>query len=311
MPNPFSILRLLRNRELLLSLSVVLGLLAGRPAQWTEPLILPVLGLVMTFATLLISGTDLRPARSLLLPGLAGIGINYGLLSGAILAVAFLLVRDPDLRTGFVILASVPPGVAVIPFTDFLGGNRSYALLGSLACYLAGLALMPLIAFVFLGSGLLQPLTLLSVAAQLILAPLVLSRLLIRFGLRPALSRIKGAVTNWGFFVVTYTIVGLNRDLILQDPVGLLPVAGVALITIWALGPLIRWTALRLGAGSGTAAALMFLGTIKNYGIAGGVSLALLGTEAALPATVSVVFMIGFMVLQGILQHGRRPAERS
>jgi BASS family bile acid:Na+ symporter len=41
---------------------------------------------------------------------------------------------------------------------------------------------------------------------------------------------------------------------------------------------------------------LVLLGTLKNYGIAGGIALALFSREAAMPSTISAVVMILYIV---------------
>jgi len=45
--------------------------------------------------------------------------------------------------------------VAIIPFTDLLGGNATFSLIGSAGAYLAALAIMPAMARIFLGGGVL------------------------------------------------------------------------------------------------------------------------------------------------------------
>ena len=136
-------------REFILILALVLGLAASELTRYTEPLVLPVLGVVMTLSIMMISGQELRSIQKLIAPLLWGMVMNYLVLSGVILSTSALIIRDPDFWTGFVILASVPPAVAVIPFTDFLGGNLSYALIGTMGAYLAGLILMPVVAGIF------------------------------------------------------------------------------------------------------------------------------------------------------------------
>jgi BASS family bile acid:Na+ symporter len=44
----------------------------------------------------------------------------------------------------------------------------------------------------------------------------------------------------------------------------------------------------------------VLLGTLKNYGLAGGISLAFFGNDSALPAAVSTVFMIIYVIWLGI-----------
>ena len=45
-----------------------------------------------------------------------------------------------------------------------------------------------------------------------------------------------------------------------------------------------------------TLTSLVLLGTLKNYGIAGGLALTLFSRKTALPATVSSVFMIVYII---------------
>ncbi len=278
-------------------LALVLGVVEGKTSRYTAPLVLPLLGIVMTLSTLLISGRELRSLRTLMAPALWGIVMNYVILSGATLVTAALIIRDQDLWTGFVILAAVPPAVAVIPFTDFLRGDRSYALIGTAGAYLAGLFFMPGIAVVFLGSAVVQPTRLVSIIISLIVAPFLVSRLLLWLKWDRRIQPLKGPITNWCFFVVTYTIVGSNRPIILGNPLGLVPVLVVAVFTIICLGLIVEYSARFMRVNAGTWRALMFLGTLKNYGLAGGVSLTLFGTETALPATMSVVVMVIYVVL--------------
>jgi bile acid:Na+ symporter, BASS family len=40
----------------------------------------------------------------------------------------------------------------------------------------------------------------------------------------------------------------------------------------------------------------VLLGTLKNYGLAGGLALSFFDTKTALPSTVSVVFMIIYII---------------
>jgi BASS family bile acid:Na+ symporter len=45
---------------------------------------------------------------------------------------------------------------------------------------------------------------------------------------------------------------------------------------------------------------LVLLGTIKNYGLAAGIALALFGEQTALPATVSSIFMFVYVIWLGL-----------
>jgi len=287
---------LLRNRNFVLVLSLVIGLIWGKGARWTEPITLPALAIVMTLSTMSVSGNTFPSFRNLLLPAIVGIIMSYFVLGFALLGLNAFLISDEALRLGFILIAAVPPAVAVIPFTYFLKGDETLSLIGTAGAYLGALILMPFIAFLFIGSGFIDPMKLVMIMLELILLPLIASRLLLRIGMASRLDPIKGAITNWSFFLLTYTIVGLNRDLLLSQPLTLLPVILIALASTFLLGWAIEKMGIVLHIPLKVLTSLVLLGTLKNYGLAGGLALALFSKKTSVPATVSTVFMIVYII---------------
>jgi len=298
---------LLRDRNFIMISALVLGLVWPKAARWTEALILPALALVMTLSPVGISGGLFHDPRTLVGPALAGIAMNYLCLGGFLLGLNMLLIHDEAVWEGFVLLAAVPPAVAVVPFTLFLNGNNTFSLVGTLGAYLAALIITPLMGIGFLGSSFINPVKLLIIMVELILVPLILSRILVWIRLAPRLERIKGTVTNWSFFILTYTIVGLNRDVFLREPLFLMPIAFIAVGSTFLLGWGIEIAGRLCRVDSKTLTSLVLLGTLKNYGLAGGLALALFSERTAVPATVSTVFMIVYMIW---LEFNKRPVDR-
>ncbi len=290
------IIRFLRNRDFILLFGVVCGLFLDRGTLWTQPLVLPALGVVMTLSTMGISGSAFRPPGALIRPFFAGVFMSYGVLSGVILIMGKLLIHDDALWSGFVILAAVPPAIAIIPFADFLGGNRFYALIGTMGGYLGGLLLMPFTALLFLRTSISNPSSILKVIIVLLVIPFVLSRVLIWTKLEERIAPYKGTITNWSFFLVVYTVVGLNQEHFFRNPVGLIPVVLIAVATTFILGFVIEWIGKIAKLDQEITTSLVLLGTLKNYGLAAGIALALFGKETALPATVSTIFMIIYII---------------
>jgi len=285
------------NRNVILILGVVVGLAWGKGAIWTEPVILPVLAIVMTIATMGLDRSSLRSVREILGPACIGIVMNYLVLSGVIILLSRYLITDSDLRTGFILIAAVPPAVAVIPFSFLLRGNSTFSLLGTLGGYLGALVLMPLIAIAFFGTSFISPLRLIIVMAELILIPLAAGSALHWTGIDKRFDFLKGPITNWGFSLITYTIVGLNREMFLHDPLALVPTALIVIASTFILGWLIETVCKRiLRIPAETVTSLVLLGTLKNYGIAGGLALTLFGREVASPSTVSSIFMIIYII---------------
>jgi BASS family bile acid:Na+ symporter len=290
---------LLRNRDFILILSLILGLAAGGGAPYLEPAVLPLLAVVMTLATMGVKGAVFQSPRALAIPALVGILMNFGVLGGALLGLKALLIGNEAFARGFIILAVVPPAVAVIPFTGLLQGNSSYSLVGAIGCYLAALFITPLAAVALLGTNVVQPGKLLIILLELILAPLGLSRLLLWTGASRRLEPVKGTITNWSFFLITYTIVGLNRELFLYQTLSLAPVVFIAMASTFFLGAIIQAVGKLLRLEPATVVSLVLLGTLKNYALAGGLALTLFDQSTALPAAVSTVFMIVYIIWMG------------
>jgi BASS family bile acid:Na+ symporter len=287
---------LLKNRDFILTLGLVTGLIWEEGSQWTEGLTLPLLAVVMTLSVMGIRGDLFRSPKDLVTPALAGIGMNYVLLGGFLLGLSSLLIRDEAIKSGFIIIASVPPAVAVLPFTLFLNGNSAFSLIGTMGAYLGALVITPLLALGFLGSGFVDPGKLMMIMVELILFPLILSRILLRTGLASKIEPAKGAITNWSFFVVTYTIVGLNQKVFFSEPLTLMPVIIIALASTFILGWAIEKIGRAVHVEPRDLISLILLGTLKNYGLAGGLALTLFSKKTALPATVSTIFMVVYII---------------
>jgi len=295
--------RLVRDRNFILFSSLALGLIWGGGTRWTESLTLPALALVMTLSTMGISVSVFRSPRDLLVPALGGLTMNFALLGGFILGLSTLLIRDEALWSGFVIIAAVPPAVAIIPFTGFLNGNSTFSLIGSIGGYLGALIITPLIVLGLLGTGSVEPIKLFIIMVELIMVPLVLSRILVLTGIATKIEPLRGTITNWSFFVVSYTIVGLNRAVFLGHPLSLIPVGLVALGSTFLLGLVIEKVGGLFRIDKETLTSLILLGTLKNYGVAGGLALALFSKQTAVPATVSVIFMIIYIIWLSLKKH--------
>ena len=285
-------LRLLNNRNFIFLLSIVLGLLLPEPAQWTKLGMMPALALVMTLATVNVPNDYFLKPRDILVPSLWGMIMTYVVLGGVILAMAALLIPDRNLWIGFVLIAAVPPAVAVIPFTAILEGNISDTLSGTVASYLAALLVMPLLFWIFIGTGFADPYKLVRIMLLLIVLPLILSRVILYLKWHERIAPVRGLITDWGFFIVLYSMIGVNRDLIFSKPLAILPLAAVVLVATFVLGFVIEKTGALLKKEKKDMVSFVLLGTLKNQGIAGGLAIALFEKEAALPSAVYSIFMI-------------------
>jgi BASS family bile acid:Na+ symporter len=305
-PGMVKIARLLKNRDFLFLLATALGLVSGVGARRAEPFALPALAVVMTLSTMGIRGNEFRPLRGLGSAAAAGLGLNYLVLSGFYLAASGLFPSHSPLRAGFILLAAAPPAVAVIPFTDFYHGEPAFSLAGTISAYLGALLIAPLIGAVAWGTAAVPPMKLIWILVELVVLPLLASRVLIRTGWDARLLPVRGVLTNWCYFVAIYAMIGLNRGYILGSPVEVLPVIGVGIASTFGLGVLIDRAGEWIGVGVAGRTSSVLLGTLKNYGLAGGLALSLFGDQEALPAVVCGTVMIPFAVWLGFRDRRRR-----
>jgi BASS family bile acid:Na+ symporter len=285
-----------RNRNVLLTLSLVLALPAGQAAPFLEPLVLPAFGLVMTLALVEVSGKELRSVRAMVLPALAGLALNFVLNGSVVLSLSTLFSSRQEFYTGWVLMAAVPPTVAVVPFTFLLNGDRAFALFATIGCYLGALAITPLMAVWLLGAGFIDPFKIFKILLLLILLPLLLSRLLLWARLAPRLEPVREDLINWFLALLVYIIVGVNRDLFLGHPLTLLSPIVISLISTFGLGGAISRIARLAGLRHNLTISLIFLGTMKDAGLAGALALTLFNQKAAVPASVVTVFHIAYFI---------------
>ena len=281
------IVDLIQNSTLVLTLSVLFGLVLPGPADATEALVTPALMIMMAFSLTEVDlGRDIKSSASLK-RGFLGIIINYGLLSGLILLLSYSL-PDESLRHGFVIMAAVPPAVAVLPMTRILKGDMSLSFAGEILSYLASLLLMPLIIYLFVHQTGISPIYLLQISIVLILIPALASRLVRLLPINPVLP------INLGFFLVTYTVIGLNQGALWTDGWS---VAWISIARTFAVGLAVFILARSAGLKSSQAISLTLLGSFKNLGLAAAVSLLLVGPAAGLPAAFCVLAETAFFIL--------------
>lgn len=292
--------RLLRNRNFILLLAISLGLLIGKPlATWTVPSVLPFLAIVMTLSAIDVTSRELTTLKNIPYSAGSSLLLNYVVMGGITLLLAWWLIEDNDLWAGFVVFATIPPAVGVVPFSYILGGNTLFSLIGMIAAYLSALFIIPTIMALFLGMGYFDPLRLFIILGELVLLPIILSRILRASNLVERIKPWRGTITNWSFFIVLFTIVGLNREAFFSEFNTLIRIIVIAVIISFILGFILDFSTRALRINRETSISMILIGTTKNYGLASGILLTLFGERAALPVSVCTVFGVLHIVWLG------------
>lgn len=279
----------------------MLGLAIGQGAVWTQPLLLPAMAVAMTLSTISITNRDLASLKAMPRPILISLLLNYVVLGGIMLLMARWLTNDSELWAGFVVFAAMPPAIAVVPYSYMLGGNTTFSLIGITGTYLVALGLTPAMIMLFLGADFLNPVKLLLMLMQLIVIPLAVSRILLFKGLTQRIDKWRDIVVNWCFFIVIFTIIGLNRQVFFGQFDVLFKIAIIAVTITFILGHAIEFITTRaLHINRANSISLLLMGTRKNAGLASVIALAFLGERAAVPMAIWAIFGVLSIVWWGL-----------
>jgi BASS family bile acid:Na+ symporter len=247
-----------------------------------------------------MAGIDLRlpPIRG----ALAGFLLNYLFLSGLILLLASMILEEEVLVLGFVVMAAVPPAVAVVPLTKLLDGDVRLALYSEALSYLGSLVLTPLIIFLFAGEAGVEVGETAKIVLLLILLPILASRRVSRLKIDPANP------INAGLFTVTYIVVGLNSSSISTEAAGVLL---IAFARTFLSGAIVYAGAAFAGVDRPQRIAYTLFASFKNLGLAATVALLLFGPRAGIPAAVCILTETSFYILLSALAGRRKDGSKA
>jgi len=281
--------KILENTGLVLASGLFLGLLAPFFAQELEPLLVPALILALSLS---LREIEIDPGLLKQWPdGLKAYLLNLG-LGFFIVLLAYLLIDDPGFFRGCIVMAFVPPAIAVVAFSYLLGGDRRLSVVGEVSSYLLCLISTPLLVWFFTG-GVVSSVRILRSVGVLILAPIVLSRLVRRIPLD--YQNFEKSLINLCFFVVGYVMIGVNQASITRDWPVLIPVVFLLVLRTFGVG-LLLYRVLPNKMTGEKALTFSLFGSFKNAGMASVLAYQLFESQAAIPAALSGIFELGLII---------------
>jgi len=280
---------------------LALGLATGGFPAYTQEISQAALLVAMTASLTEISFRRIVPKEELRGFLLSAV-MSYGVLGGLVLAYA-AATPEPALRGGWVLMAAVPPAVAVVPITSLLRGDVRRSLLSMALLYLLGLASVPLITLAFLGQAV--PIDALVVQTFLLIGLPIAASLPLRTVRNMAEWR--PTVVGVSFFVLVLAIAGSTRDALLRRPDLLASLSALALLRTFGLGLLLFVATAALKARREDRIAATTFSSFKNLGLTVVLAFSFLGPEATLPAIVSLVFEIAWIAVLPLLFRAGSP----
>ena len=297
-----------RSFPFMVALGLLVGLATGGFPLYSKELSQLALIVAMTFSLTEISFSGISP-RAELRGFLISLGMSYVVLSGLVLAFA-ALSSDSEIRAGWVLMAAVPPAVAVIPITSYLRGDVRRSLISSALLYILGLALVPLITYVFTSQS--APIWDLFLQTVLLIGvPLVASRPLRRWD---RIGEVRPGAVAVSFFFLVLAIAGSTRGPLLDRPELIASLSLLSFLRTFGLGLLVIGAARVLGLSREDRVAVTTFSSFKDLGLTVVLAFSVFGAAATLPSIVSLVFEILWLAALPFVFRalsGRSPASRS
>ena len=279
--------------SLMIALGMILGLTTGGFPRFNSEISTIALFIAMTFSLQQVSikKTIQQASKQMMLLSFL---VHFVFLSGIILVLGSFFSNS--LWGGFVIMAAVPPAVAVVPITKILRGNVQQTIVSLSFLYLISLILTPLILLIFLGEQITYW-KMLETVLEFIILPLILSRLVRRLRFSSTQDII---IVNVCFLLVMFGIVGLNRMALVQD--GLLLGVLTIFIMIRTIGTAL--TVFVIGnkkkADRKIVVPLALFASFKNDGLGLLIASTILPPIASVPFIIAIIFE---MIIAGTLEY--------
>ncbi len=289
------------NRNVILISALIFGFLIPSGGKYISAFIIYILALVMSFSTTGVQLKMLKEIKSVVKITLISIFLNYIVLGGIILILAYFFT-DKQTFYGFIVIAASPPGVAIIPFTYSFKGDLNYSFKGFLGTYLFSIILTPLIIWIFARDTEIDINHLLLLILQIIVIPMILSRILLLKKLIGTVAKLRGKVVDWGFAIILYTAVALNKELILGNVNLVISSFLILFAGMFVSGSVFLYLN-RNNKNRPKVISENLMLTIKSSGFAVTTILALFDRSSAIPAVVLSIMVLLYIITLNIQLH--------
>jgi bile acid:Na+ symporter, BASS family len=284
--------RLFENSELVMITCIVLPLLFAFKLDSYKDAIDILLGIIMFFS--------IRPffkhkmaIRQKMSHVVMAVFFNYILLSGIYLLLGYMFFRTDVLFTGYILLAIVPPAIAIVPLCYIAKCDTESADVAMFISFLLSIVIVPSMMFLIFGKSI-SMLKMFEIMAVLIIIPLILAYLT-----RNVESRIfsySKAITNFLLGLVIILGMSLNRHVFFTFDTQTIYIYLISIIAILGTGLLV-YLLTKYSYGKGEAITYTLYATHKNVGSAITIALTFFAPITAVPAIVSLVVQVIFFII--------------
>ena len=271
-------------------LALICGIILPQGFPIGNALILPALMVILTITLLRFPRGFFRRPGPLLSASIRSNVMNYLVLGNFIILASIFLIHKQELWIGMVLIAAMPPSVAIIPLGNFLRADKTSVFTGLAGAYLGALLIIPLIGLGFFKYIHLNYWTIILLILELILLPLAISRIAVEKTWDKIIEPYEETIIDYCSFIVFYTITASSRNLLMNWSSDLFIITSIALVSTFFFAFAIRKIGIYFHSNENKITSFLLMGTIKDCGLAGGIALILFNQEVALPSLIFAIF---------------------
>lgn len=294
--------------NLIFILALVCGIIWPKGFPIGNALIFPALIIIITISLLRFPRGFFRKPGPLLYASVQGNVMNYLVLGNFIVLSSVFLIQKQELWIGMILIAAVPPPVAIISLGHLMHTDENSVFTNLAGAYLGALLFVPLMGLAFLKYIIPNYWNIMLIVLGLILLPLILSRLAVEKSWDKALEPYEDICMHYCSFIVFYTITAGSRSILMKWTTDLYIIAAIAFICAFLFPFVIRQIGLYFHSSENKINSFLLMGTMKDYGIAGGIALILFSQEVALPSLIFAIF--SFIYINWFKYRMRHLADR-
>jgi bile acid:Na+ symporter, BASS family len=272
-------------------LAFLTGIILPQGAAISKALTLPALTIILTITLLRMPRGFFRHPSKLIFPAFWGNIMNYFILGNFIILSSIFLIRLEGFWIGMVLIAAVPPAVSILPLSKSFRADQNTSFAGLAGAYVGAILIAPLIGLGFLKYIPLNYSGIILLVLELVALPLIISRIAIDKDWDGILEPYEGMINDWCFFVVFYAMVSNSLSLLRHHLRDVFFIALIAVASTFLIGYIIQRVSFFYRVSAEKTTSLLLLGTLKNYGLAGGIALIVFNKEAALPVIIFTIVL--------------------
>jgi bile acid:Na+ symporter, BASS family len=284
-------------------LALICGAILPQGFSIGNIVILPALMVILTITLLRFPRGFFRHPGPLLSASIRSNVMNFLVLGNFIILASIFLIHKQEIWVGMVLIAAMPPSVAIIPLSNFLRADKTSVFTGLAGAYLGALLIIPLIGLGFLKYIHLNYWNLILLVLELIFLPLALSRLAVDKAWDKIIEPYEETIIDYCSFIVFYTITAGSRNILPDRSPDLFVIALIAFVSIFFFAFVIGKIGNYFHDPENKNTSFLLLGTMKDCGLAGGIALILFNQEVALP---SLIFAICTFIYMNWLKYKMR-----